>query len=438
VDVPKKRLVLITDGFPYGKGEKPFILPELPYLREEFDVTILAQTDISEASATADMSPLDDDVRLLTYIRPRVTELLLYAFAMPFQKVGRRELRSICGGVTGLYGIAHSIKAYATAEALRRFMRCHGLFNSTESTVFYSFWFSAGCLAVALEKQESCKRGPRERSYPCIRLVSRIHGYDLYEERAPGGHQPLQRFKADMCDTILFISRQGKEYFSERFGPEPRPGEYVLNYLGIDFPDEANPSASAGTKLRIVSCSNIIPVKRVGLLAEAIGLLGDLDIEWVHFGDGPGMEEVRNIVKRYSIAARLMGNVPNDEVLKYYACHHIDVFVNVSSSEGLPVSLIEAASYGIPLIVTDVGGSKETIDGNGVVLNANPSPLEVASAIRGILSQDMTDVDLMRRRSRALIEERFERQRCKRALLDVLGNATRQCVNTSSSAAATD
>ena len=36
----------------------------------------------------------------------------------------------------------------------------------------------------------------------------------------------------------------------------------------------------------------------------------------------------------------------------------IDVFLNVSSTEGTSVALIEAMSYSIPVIVTDVGGNK--------------------------------------------------------------------------------
>ena len=40
---------------------------------------------------------------------------------------------------------------------------------------------------------------------------------------------------------------------------------------------------------------------------------------------------------------------------------HIDLFINTSSSEGVPVSIMEALSVGIPIIATDVGGTKEIV-----------------------------------------------------------------------------
>lgn len=52
----------------------------------------------------------------------------------------------------------------------------------------------------------------------------------------------------------------------------------------------------------------------------------------------------------------------NQQVYDYYKSNKVDVFVNVSYSEGLPVSLMEASSFGIPVIATDVGGSAEIID----------------------------------------------------------------------------
>jgi len=39
----KSNLYLATNGFPWGKGEKTFIMPELPYLLEKFDVTVIAK-----------------------------------------------------------------------------------------------------------------------------------------------------------------------------------------------------------------------------------------------------------------------------------------------------------------------------------------------------------------------------------------------------------
>jgi len=38
-----------------------------------------------------------------------------------------------------------------------------------------------------------------------------------------------------------------------------------------------------------------------------------------------------------------------------------DIFINPSYSEGLPISILEAGAVGLPVIATDVGGTKELI-----------------------------------------------------------------------------
>jgi len=54
----------------------------------------------------------------------------------------------------------------------------------------------------------------------------------------------------------------------------------------------------------------------------------------------------------------------------------IDVFINVSSSEGMPQTLLEAAATGLPIIVTNVGGMPEFVDKKWVI------PVEEGKCIR--------------------------------------------------------
>ena len=53
--------------------------------------------------------------------------------------------------------------------------------------------------------------------------------------------------------------------------------------------------------------------------------------------------------------------MPHNEVIDYYQSHYIDLYLLTSSSEGLPIAIMEALSFGTPVIATDVGGIKEMI-----------------------------------------------------------------------------
>ena len=97
-----------------------------------------------------------------------------------------------------------------------------------------------------------------------------------------------------------------------------------------------------------------------------------------------------------------MGNIPNERLLNYYRDSYYDIFLNVSTSEGLPVSIMEAMSFGIPCIATDVGGTKEIVDHtiNGVLLHEDSSPERIKDAILSIANMTEDMYGLLREHAR--------------------------------------
>lgn len=72
--------------------------------------------------------------------------------------------------------------------------------------------------------------------------------------------------------------------------------------------------------------------------------------------------------------------------MELYRKHPLDVFMNVSSTEGTPVAMMEAISCGVPVIATAVGGNQEIVsDMNGILLRSDASPEDIAKAILNFL-----------------------------------------------------
>jgi glycosyltransferase involved in cell wall biosynthesis len=98
------------------------------------------------------------------------------------------------------------------------------------------------------------------------------------------------------------------------------------------------------------------------------------------------MAEVKLSVKN-NVEFKFMGNIPNAEIHRFYASNNIDLFVNVSESEGIPVSIMEAMSYGIVVLATNVGGTNEIVnEDNGHLLPSNLSCSYLANSIEYFLS----------------------------------------------------
>ena len=94
-----------------------------------------------------------------------------------------------------------------------------------------------------------------------------------------------------------------------------------------------------------------------------------------------------------NLFVNLLGFIPS--VYDYYSNHSVDVFLNVSNSEGIPVSIMEAENCGIPIIATAVGGNPEIVSADcGVLLSANPTSHEIAEALFSTVQNPDTHLEL--------------------------------------------
>ena len=103
------------------------------------------------------------------------------------------------------------------------------------------------------------------------------------------------------------------------------------------------------------------------------------------------MQEIKQAVRDLpaSVEAELKGAMFNQALLREYKEQYFDLFINLSDSEGLPVSIMEAMSFGIPCVATNVGGTAElVIDGyNGLLVEPTDSPKMIALKIEESISR---------------------------------------------------
>jgi glycosyltransferase involved in cell wall biosynthesis len=171
---------------------------------------------------------------------------------------------------------------------------------------------------------------------------------------------------------------------------------FSLSRLGVTNQKFITQSSNDGI-FRIVSCSYLVSVKRIDLLIEGLAELGEKNknkkFEWIHIGDGPlrsDLERLAHFRLPRNVKYSFYGFLPQGGVISYYQNHNVDVFVNVSSSEGTPVSIMEAQSCCIPVIATAVGGNSEIVTNeNGLLLSKNPSPTEIANTIYKLLNDQI-------------------------------------------------
>jgi glycosyltransferase involved in cell wall biosynthesis len=225
---------------------------------------------------------------------------------------------------------------------------------------------------------------------PEIKIVSRAHGGDLFENRYNPPYLPFRPEMFRFINKIYADSPKGVEYLSEKY-PEFQQ-LFDVSLLGVLDPGSETQASTDGI-VRVVSCSFILPVKRIDLLIMGLKELGitrrNQKFEWVHIGDGPlrqSLEKLADTKLPPNVEHRFLGYLPKGGVIQYYLDNPVDVFINMSASEGTPVSLMEAQSCGIPCVATSVGGNSQIVtEDNGILLPPNPNPTEIAQSICELL-----------------------------------------------------
>ena len=268
-----------------------------------------------------------------------------------------------------------------------------------EEITFYSYWMASHAVICARLKELN----------PASKFISRAHSYDLYEFRFSGNYIPLRKYIFDRADRILPISRNGEKYLKDNY-PFLSEDKIRLSFLGTL--DKGKGEASKDGVFRIVSCSNLEALKRVDRIIEIISHL-KVKTEWTHYGDGAIREELEKkaeaLLNKENIKYTFRGYTPNQEIMEDYRNNPCDLFINVSTIEGLPVSVMEAMSFGIPSIATDVGGTSEIVSDqvNGYLINSDFKNEEVAKIIVDYINKSDVEKEIMRNNARKTWEEDF-------------------------------
>lgn len=251
--------------------------------------------------------------------------------------------------------------------------------SSQESIVLYSYWmYEVAYLATRLKEH-----------FPYCKFVTRCHGYDLYEERHPNGYLPFRNYILKNVDRVFPISENGKEYLKKLYGDEIGAKTEIAR-LGTIRKAKIPVKQEREDSIVLVSCSNLVDVKRVHLIINAF-MNCRHKVHWYHFGAGELREKLEAQAKEFPVHVKctFMGYQANEDVQKFYAEHYIDAFINVSQSEGIPVSVMEAESYGIPIIATNVGGTAEIVHDkkNGVLLDVGFTNNDLLDAIDEVVEK---------------------------------------------------
>ncbi|MFT3714302.1 MAG: glycosyltransferase [Archangium sp.] len=365
-------LVVSPESYPWDLAkEQTFLAPELDVLaKEDLELIVLPQRVGGQRLPVPPNVEVDESFA-------KEAALLSRADLLRHASLSRMVVEELADRTTPLRSVVamkrlldYAGRAHHAAEFARRWVPKR--FTNASRIVFSSSWWGPVTTGFAMAA----------RSNPKLRVVSRAHGFDLYEDRHVPAYQPCRKRALALTHGIFSVSEAGTEWLRRTYAFVPR---IDTARLGVVDP-HVTCRGSADDVLRVASCSMLVPVKRVELLVDGLiaAARSGRHIEWTHHGNGPLRGELERAAQRLpaNVKWSLLPFTDQRELYDWYAANPVDVFVNVSVSEGTPVTIMEAIACGIPVLATSVGGNPEICrPENGVRISANPSGTEVGDAL---------------------------------------------------------
>lgn len=397
-----KALILFTNYYPFYKGEE-YLETEIVTTIKYFDKVLVIPTMVRNNMVPTRSLP--EKVELLV---PDVDCSIIGKIKMTlkngvktlnyYQNNAKNQRTYVQVLLQKMYSIYFMARVREVLIKLKKYD--FSAFESYDVTI-YSYWMHV-VASIGLRFRDDVF-GNKD-----VKLVCRGHRYDIYENLNYINYIPDRKNLLNRYDKIFPCSQFGVNYLTRRY-----PGyeeKILLSRLGSS--DAGIAQCNLGEPYLFLSCSSTNKVKRISVIIDLLKKLHDngYNVSWSHFGDGPDLERIKKYaaLELRGVEFIFHGQVTNQRLKEYYGRCRPFAFINVSSSEGVPVSIMEALSFGIPVIATDVGGTHElVIDSvNGYLVNGECKIDELVSITKKMMLLDQNAYNMLCMNARQSWEEK--------------------------------
>lgn len=360
------KIIYITAQTPLGKGET-FILEELFELkRQEVDLLIIPRTPTREIFHKGAENLVKGSICL-----PLMNGKILIKFL--FSLITRARIVKVIENIFKYSRSVHILvknlavlpKAVYISDITKNnnVKHIHAHWGSTTSTMAYVVSRLSG-----------------------IPWSFTLHRWDIKENN-------MLKEKVKSAKFVRCISENGKIELLRIIGTDFKDKIKVI-HMGVKIPTNVGGLLFKDKEyFKIVTPANLLAVKGHKYLIEACSILveeGIKNFECIFYGKGLMRNELKEVIKKNLLNnyIKMPGMIPHEKLIQMYENSEVDIVILPSITtkngehEGIPVSLMEAMAYSIPVISTNTGGIPELLFDKAGVIVEGENPKQLAIVIK--------------------------------------------------------
>jgi len=362
------KIAYITAQTPYGKGEQ-FILPEIIELinNNNYVVVIPIRPDkeLGEGIEPKKVKPFTINIPLFSLYVVLISIMVFLKYPIRTCKILGSIFLYSGSMIKILKNLVVFPKGLVTGYMVMKenVEHIHAHWASTPATVAY--------IAASLSNIPW--------SFTC-------HRWDITENN-------MINEKVRSCKFVRTINKRGFNEIINIVGSQCKSKCHII-HVGINIKDSSFSKKINNNRDQfiIATPANLIEVKGHKYLIDAVKKLTKegYDVICKFYGEGILKEELEKMIRKAKLQNRIFieGQICHEDLLKLYEDKKVDCVVLPSittdsgEKEGIPVSLMEAMSYKIPVISTNTGGIPELLSNSAGIIVKQKNSEKLKEAVK--------------------------------------------------------
>jgi glycosyltransferase involved in cell wall biosynthesis len=197
---------------------------------------------------------------------------------------------------------------------------------------------------------------------------------------------------------VIALSEDQASFIERNYRVDPDSIAVVPNGVGPEFTpapasDDGDRKGDGEGSLRVLYVGRLSPQKALPRLVQALAVMRQ-PVQAVLVGEGEAQSTIEELLRAYSLTnVRLVGAQRGTDLVDFY--RWADVLVLPSDKEGMPLVVMEAMASGLPVVATDVVGTRELLGGAGLLVA--PDPDAIAQALDRVAGDALLRAELSAR-----------------------------------------